>query len=414
MADEALRRSDDVALSELIESRGDGAGAADVGVLRACRASTCSICSTSCARCCRPEVVEARARRRPSRRCAARTPTRVRPRPGSEPCRDADAVLADARHNAEQLVTDAESAGAREHRRGGPRIEHARLITATTVHQAAALRGDARCARTPSATRRRSQCRGAAVRQRTSGPRPTAIRPRRPRRGRAVRHEAHRRRRGLRRAHPRRPRRDPAPLRRSTAEQGRSAALAERRATAWTSQGPVFDRGTPDQAAYADHAAYRFNGDPGSVGSPLGRPRIGRSGADLGREPYRVSATLNSGLDRPSHVVAREIVCPENTTPMPQTPTSHADPRSPFVFDLRELGRRAGGAASSTGAAFPRLQGLGLDVISVAARRPARPGSPARIGHRGRARHGHGRGAAHRTVRAVPRPDRRRTRRRRL
>jgi uncharacterized protein len=56
---------------------------------------------------------------------------------------------------------------------------------------------------------------------------------------------------------------------------------------------------------------------------------------------------------------------PENTTPMPQ---SHTTPppkqRSPFVFDLRELGRGAG-ALKDYRRSVPAPAGLGLDLIGV-------------------------------------------------
>lgn len=53
---------------------------------------------------------------------------------------------------------------------------------------------------------------------------------------------------------------------------------------------------------------------------------------------------------------------PENTTPM-QTPRS-AKPRSPFVFDLRELGRQPG-TSREYQRAVPAPTGFGLDVIGV-------------------------------------------------
>jgi len=53
---------------------------------------------------------------------------------------------------------------------------------------------------------------------------------------------------------------------------------------------------------------------------------------------------------------------PENTTPMQQP--HPASPRSPFVFDLRELGRRAG-ALREYQRRVPAPAGLGLDVIGV-------------------------------------------------
>ncbi|MGH8963252.1 MAG: YceD family protein [Jatrophihabitantaceae bacterium] len=48
---------------------------------------------------------------------------------------------------------------------------------------------------------------------------------------------------------------------------------------------------------------------------------------------------------------------------MPQTP-SRADPRSPFVFDLRELGRQPGSLREYQ-RRVPAPAGLGLDVIGV-------------------------------------------------
>jgi uncharacterized protein len=52
---------------------------------------------------------------------------------------------------------------------------------------------------------------------------------------------------------------------------------------------------------------------------------------------------------------------PENTTPMPQ---AHTTPRSPFVFDLRELGRGAG-FLKDYRRSVPAPAGLGLDLIGV-------------------------------------------------
>jgi uncharacterized protein len=52
---------------------------------------------------------------------------------------------------------------------------------------------------------------------------------------------------------------------------------------------------------------------------------------------------------------------PENTTPMSQP---HATERSPFVFDLRELGRRAG-ALREYRRSVPAPAGLGLDLVGV-------------------------------------------------
>lgn len=53
----------------------------------------------------------------------------------------------------------------------------------------------------------------------------------------------------------------------------------------------------------------------------------------------------------------------ENTTLMPHTPRQ-AGPRSPFVFDLRELGRRPG-TLREYQRRVPAPAGLGLDVIGV-------------------------------------------------
>lgn len=52
----------------------------------------------------------------------------------------------------------------------------------------------------------------------------------------------------------------------------------------------------------------------------------------------------------------------ENTTPNP--PAAHVDPRSPLVFDVRELGRRAG-AMRSYRRAVPAPTGLGSGLIAV-------------------------------------------------
>jgi uncharacterized protein len=52
---------------------------------------------------------------------------------------------------------------------------------------------------------------------------------------------------------------------------------------------------------------------------------------------------------------------PENTTPMHQYPATQ---RSPFVFDLRELGRRAGSLREYR-RSVPAPAGLGLDLIGV-------------------------------------------------
>jgi uncharacterized protein len=51
---------------------------------------------------------------------------------------------------------------------------------------------------------------------------------------------------------------------------------------------------------------------------------------------------------------------PENTTPK----SAHPDPRSPFVFDLRELGRRPGSMREYR-RSVPAPTGLGFDVIGV-------------------------------------------------
>ena len=59
---------------------------------------------------------------------------------------------------------------------------------------------------------------------------------------------------------------------------------------------------------------------------------------------------------------------PENSTPLSHG-TPPADPRSPFVFDLRELGRRAG-ALRSYRRRVPAPAGLGLDLIGVPAGAP--------------------------------------------
>jgi len=52
---------------------------------------------------------------------------------------------------------------------------------------------------------------------------------------------------------------------------------------------------------------------------------------------------------------------PENTTPMPSKPS---EPRSSFVFDLRELGRRPG-SLKEYRRRVPAPAGIGLDVIGV-------------------------------------------------
>lgn len=53
---------------------------------------------------------------------------------------------------------------------------------------------------------------------------------------------------------------------------------------------------------------------------------------------------------------------PENSTPT--RGVSHADPRSPFVFDLRELGRRAG-SLKAYRRSVPAPTALGLQLIAV-------------------------------------------------
>ena len=53
----------------------------------------------------------------------------------------------------------------------------------------------------------------------------------------------------------------------------------------------------------------------------------------------------------------------ENTTPKPSQRPS-ADPRSPFVFDVREVGRRAGSARDYR-RSVPAPAGLGLDLVGV-------------------------------------------------
>ena len=52
---------------------------------------------------------------------------------------------------------------------------------------------------------------------------------------------------------------------------------------------------------------------------------------------------------------------PENTTPKHVSPV---DPRSPFVFDVRELGRRAG-AMREYRRSVPAPAGFGFDIIGV-------------------------------------------------
>jgi uncharacterized protein len=54
---------------------------------------------------------------------------------------------------------------------------------------------------------------------------------------------------------------------------------------------------------------------------------------------------------------------PEKTTPTQRAPR-HADPRSPFVIDVREVGRRAG-AMRTYRRSIPAPAGLGLDLIGV-------------------------------------------------
>ncbi|HEY2166325.1 MAG TPA: DUF177 domain-containing protein, partial [Jatrophihabitantaceae bacterium] len=53
---------------------------------------------------------------------------------------------------------------------------------------------------------------------------------------------------------------------------------------------------------------------------------------------------------------------PENTSPKPAE--RRADPRSPFVFDVRELGRRPG-AMREYRRSVPAPAGLVLDIIGV-------------------------------------------------
>jgi len=53
---------------------------------------------------------------------------------------------------------------------------------------------------------------------------------------------------------------------------------------------------------------------------------------------------------------------PENTTP--RAPRSGPDPRSPYVFDVREVGRRAG-TARSYRRSVPAPAGLGSDLVGV-------------------------------------------------
>jgi uncharacterized protein len=54
---------------------------------------------------------------------------------------------------------------------------------------------------------------------------------------------------------------------------------------------------------------------------------------------------------------------PEKTTPT-QHASRHVDPRSPFVIDVREVGRRAG-AMRTYRRSIPAPAGLGLDLIGV-------------------------------------------------
>jgi uncharacterized protein len=54
---------------------------------------------------------------------------------------------------------------------------------------------------------------------------------------------------------------------------------------------------------------------------------------------------------------------PENSTPM-QHGAQHADPRNPFVFDLREVGRQAGSMRVFR-RSVPAPADLGLDLIAV-------------------------------------------------
>jgi uncharacterized protein len=53
---------------------------------------------------------------------------------------------------------------------------------------------------------------------------------------------------------------------------------------------------------------------------------------------------------------------PENTTPI--RPGAGPDPRSPFVFDVREVGRRAG-TSRAYRRSVPAPAGLGLDLVGV-------------------------------------------------
>ncbi|MCU1655802.1 MAG: DNA-binding protein [Pseudonocardiales bacterium] len=54
---------------------------------------------------------------------------------------------------------------------------------------------------------------------------------------------------------------------------------------------------------------------------------------------------------------------PENMTPM-QRGRPHADPRSPFVYDARELGRRPGSMREHR-RSVPAPAGLGLDIVGI-------------------------------------------------
>ena len=80
-------------------------------------------------------------------------------------------------------------------------------------------------------------------------------------------------------------------------------------------------------------------------------------------------------------------------------------PTSPWVFAIRELGRRPGAMRSYTrtipAPADPAR--LGLETIAVARARPIELDLPAGVGHRGRLRLRHGARPAGRGVRALPR-----------
>ena len=82
----------------------------------------------------------------------------------------------------------------------------------------------------------------------------------------------------------------------------------------------------------------------------------------------------------------------ENLTPMPHE-QHRADPRSPFVFDARELGRRPGSMREYR-RQVPAPAGLGSGSHRGPGRCPARDRRPAGVGYRRRARHGHGHRAA--------------------